>query len=135
MPMMPKRPCAQSGCPAVAVQGSSRCQVHAAQQPRVVYARRDTPRYYDAHRGTPAERGYDAGWAIIRRAFLAAYPVCEWAGCMKAATDVHHVVALRDGGSHAEDNLMALCHAHHSSLTASTQPWGRRRVGRGEAKV
>jgi len=47
------------------------------------------------------------------------YPDCH--DCGARATDVHHVVAKRNGGMDTHDNLRSLCHACHS-----------RRTGKGE---
>jgi hypothetical protein len=35
------------------------------------------------------------------------------------ATDVHHVRKVADGGTDEDDNLWALCHSHHSIITAA----------------
>ena len=53
--------------------------------------------------------------------YLRANPLCDLckdSGKVSEATDVHHKVARRDGGSDSFDNLQALCHACHSRLTA-----------------
>ena len=36
---------------------------------------------------------------------------------MTAAQEVHHIVPLAEGGTHDEDNLMALCKSCHSRIT------------------
>ena len=96
---------------------NGRCLNHSRQQKQ----------QYEAERPTSKERGYDAEWSKIRRAYLAEQPMCEWSGCEHDATDVHHIVALNKGGTHDYDNLIALCHAHHSAITGRTQAWGRGR--------
>ena len=76
---------------------------------------------YDAQRGSSSERGYDARWQKIRRLYLQTQPLCEDClarGRTTAASEVHHVIPLRDGGSHAEENLRALCKSCHSTRTA-----------------
>jgi 5-methylcytosine-specific restriction protein A len=76
----------------------------------------------DAERGTAAQRGYDGRWQRLRQAFLNEHPLCAHcaaAGRVEAATDVHHLVPRRDGGSDADSNLQALCHACHSRVTAA----------------
>jgi 5-methylcytosine-specific restriction protein A len=35
-----------------------------------------------------------------------------------AAAEVHHILPLSQGGTHAEANLMALCKECHSRITA-----------------
>jgi 5-methylcytosine-specific restriction endonuclease McrA len=38
---------------------------------------------------------------------------CQARGRIELATQVHHVVALQDGGTNAESNLVQLCHRCH----------------------
>lgn len=47
---------------------------------------------------------------------------CEWCGTTSEdrALDVHHIVPIRTGGSHHEDNLMALCRSCHSKIERTT---------------
>ena len=33
------------------------------------------------------------------------------------AEEVHHILPLADGGTHDDDNLMALCESCHSKIT------------------
>ena len=59
---------------------------------------------------------------------LAAEPLCHdckqggaingGGGVITVATEVHHIVALRDGGTNDLDNLMSLCKTCHSKRTA-----------------
>jgi 5-methylcytosine-specific restriction enzyme A len=85
-------------------------------------ARQQQRKDSDARRGTSSERGYDALWRSYRRAYLMRYPLCR--DCMKqgrvvVATEVHHIVALRDGGDRLDAaNCMPLCHSCHSTRTA-----------------
>ncbi|MGB4153380.1 MAG: HNH endonuclease signature motif containing protein, partial [Bacillota bacterium] len=53
--------------------------------------------------------------------YIAAHPLCEQ--CEKLdritpAQEVHHIKPLSQGGTHAKDNLMALCKPCHSRITA-----------------
>lgn len=76
----------------------------------------------DERRGTAASRGYGGRWQRVRAMYLRSHPLCadcEAAGRVAVATDVHHIVARRAGGSDDESNLMALCHACHSKRTAA----------------
>lgn len=76
----------------------------------------------DARRGSANERGYGRRWRRLRAAVLASEPLCaECArrGVVTMATDVHHIVAKRDGGADTLENLEPLCHACHSRITAS----------------
>jgi 5-methylcytosine-specific restriction protein A len=77
-------------------------------------------RWQDVERGSAAERGYDARWRKVRKRFLRAHPLCaecERLGFVTAATDVDHIMPKNRGGADTEDNLQALCHAHHSAKT------------------
>lgn len=112
MPTQAPRPCNQQGCNGL-VRGGI-CGVCGSQ-------RRGKDRAYDAGRGTAAQRGYDSTWRKVRRMQLAAQPLCEDCrnmGGTTLATEVHHIVARRDGGSNEFDNLMSLCKSHHSQRTA-----------------
>jgi 5-methylcytosine-specific restriction protein A len=73
-------------------------------------------------RPTAAARGYDAKWRRTRGRYLQLHPMCEHAGCVSLAEDVHHLDGLGPLGpqGHAHANLQALCHPHHSSITART---------------
>lgn len=83
--------------------------------------RTHTQRSHDARRGTAHQRGYGARWRRVREVVLATSPLCTECsrqGIITPATDVHHVIARRDGGPDALDNLQPLCHACHSRVTA-----------------
>lgn len=65
-------------------------------------------------------------WKSIRKAVLMANPWCSVAGCTNPATDVDHIVPLRDGvDPYDVKNLQGLCKKHHSQKTAS-EVWGRK---------
>lgn len=74
-------------------------------------------REFDRARAPAHRAGYGSHWRMIRARFLALHYMCNVPGCRQPATDVHHVVPLSDGGTHAFANLQALCHAHHSRIT------------------
>jgi 5-methylcytosine-specific restriction protein A len=107
MPFLPKRPCRQPGCGELVDSGyCEKCQ-----------SKRPTS-LADDHRGNSAERGYDAKWRRFRYGYLERHPLCEskW-GCVLAATQIHHIVKLRDGGAkYDEANLQPLCDYHHAAL-------------------
>lgn len=113
MPTRPMPPCSVPGCGARSL-GHGRCAAHEAERRR----------QYDATRGSAAERGYGADWRAKRAAFLRAHPACELCGAI--ATEAHHRVARRDGGSDDWVNLAALCQSCHSQVTARTQGFARR---------
>lgn len=77
----------------------------------------------DARRGSAASRGYSSTWRTQRTRILAAHPTC--ALCTAPATDVHHLIRRSDGGLDDASNLVPLCHAHHSQISA-TQGFARR---------
>ena len=59
-------------------------------------------------------------WRIVRLPQLFEHPLCEidGPGCLKIANEVHHRVALEDGGKpYSPSNLLSLCKPCHSRLT------------------
>lgn len=114
MPYRPLGPCSVRGCPGRAVR-RGRCETHAAEA---------EARYRAEHpddRPSAALRGYGDRWRKIRASFLKRHRwcvVCQARGQRVEATDVDHIVARRAGGTDDENNLMALCHRHHSQKTA-----------------
>ncbi len=81
-------------------------------------------------RPSPEARGYTSAWRKLRAAFLASHPFCESPGCLNAATEVDHKLALRKGGTHDEANLQALCRSCHSRKTVrDDNGFGRGRGG------
>lgn len=62
--------------------------------------------------------------------FLRANPVCAecWRqGRVTPATEVHHIVGKRKGGTDAWENLEALCKECHSRKTAREGRWRKDR--------
>lgn len=107
MPTRALQPCRRPRC--IALVASGYCDAHRpAPLPRGWSGKRDA-------RPSERARGYDGKWEAIRRAVLASTPLCP---CGARATDVDHVVPLRQGGTHARGNLRALCHPCHSRRTA-----------------
>ena len=101
MAIKPKRPCVHPGCAAFAIEGASRCVRH--HRVRV-----------DA-RPSSAARGYGAEWQERRKEVIDEHPICQRCG-VKPARDVHHLRALRQGGTHERGNLIALCRSCHLSV-------------------
>jgi 5-methylcytosine-specific restriction protein A len=98
------RPCTTFGCGAW-VPGGGPCRKHRPKD--------DRP--------SAAARGYGKAWQATRRRFLLVEHFrCDIADCQQPATDVHHLDGLGPLGplGHAASNLQALCHAHHSQITA-----------------
>lgn len=99
--------CSVPGCPNLVPPGRAHyCPAHERERQRGVNARR--PADY--------KEPYGAEWQRVRAAYLAEHPAC--ARCGAPATDVHHVVPLRAGGTHDEANLQSLCRPCHSAHTA-----------------
>jgi len=75
---------------------------------------------YDKRRASRSQRGYDRTWQKVRRMQLNAQQLCEDCreqGRLTIATEVHHIVALRNGGDNSFENLRSLCKACHSKRT------------------
>lgn len=56
----------------------------------------------------------------LRLMVLRAEPLCRdclGRGRTTAATDVDHIIPLRDGGTNELSNLQPLCHSCHSKIT------------------
>ena len=114
-PVRQKKPCAQIGCPALIDPSVRFCPEHS--------------RRYEAGRGSPSARGYDARWQAIRRQYIAENPLCvkcSARGLVVAATEVDHITPLSRGGTHEESNLQSLCKPCHSTKTAQEFGFGVR---------
>ena len=110
MPTKPKKPCAHHGCPELT--DSRFCEAHAKQDMRE----------YDKFRRSPEHRNrYGRAWKRIRDRYITAHPLCEQCernNKITPAQEVHHIKPLSQGGTHDEQNLMALCTPCHSEITA-----------------
>ena len=109
MPKMPKHPCGFPGCPNLT--DGRFCEEHAKQENR---------RYERYQRDPATKRRYGRAWQRIRDRYAAAHPFCEECykrGVLTPTEEIHHIVPLSHGGTHAEDNLMALCKPCHSRIT------------------
>lgn len=76
----------------------------------------------DKRRGDAKSRGYDQNWRDARDFYLHDHPLCE--DCVeqgyfdRAAEEVHHMVALRNGGARLDpENFRGLCKSCHSKRT------------------
>ena len=105
MPSRPKKRCTYPGCAKLLPGGwKSRCKAHTVKDTR--------PSSY--------HRGYDSNWKKIRRLHMSEYPLC--ADCLAdgrytPASEVHHVLAIRKGGTHDPSNMLSLCRVHHQQRT------------------
>lgn len=109
MPFKQKKPCAYPGCPELT--HGKYCEKHQQQ------ANRD----YDRHHRTEENysRYHNSRWKEIRSAQLHRQPLCEMCkkeGRYVAATLVHHIIPLSEGGANAADNLMSLCVSCHGKI-------------------
>ncbi len=107
MTAAPKRPCRKPGCGKLHTNASGFCAEHEAQ------AQKD----YERSRLSPAQRGYDARWRILRDIKLRANPMCECRGCKDVATLVHHMD--KNPHNNSQDNLMSVCNPCHERIHAS----------------
>jgi 5-methylcytosine-specific restriction enzyme A len=113
MASRPLRPCAKIGCRNLVTSGY--CEEHRKEREQVDH---HATRRYDRQRGTSAARGYDNTWVKFRAIYLAHNPLCI--DCLadniyEPATEVHHIVELKDGGARLDpDNCAALCKKHHN---------------------
>jgi 5-methylcytosine-specific restriction protein A len=100
------RVCPVTGCPNLVERGTRYCDAH----------ERERQQRVDAKRPPSSQRGYGPQWQATRAEYLAHNPMC--AVCGEKATQVHHVVSLRAGGTNEWSNLQSLCHSCHSRHTA-----------------
>lgn len=64
---------------------------------------------------------YRQAWKRIRDSYVQQHPLCEVCqkeGRLVATEEVHHKVPLSEGGTHARDNLIALCKSCHARIHA-----------------
>ncbi len=110
MPRKPKRPCSHPGCPKLT--DGRFCEEH---------AKMEAKRYEKYDRDPAVHRRYGRAWTRIRNRYAAAHPFCEECykrGVLTPMEEVHHILPLSRGGTHADDNLMSLCKSCHSRITA-----------------
>lgn len=120
MPRKPKRPCSYPNCPEL-VDGRY-CEKH---------QKEIDARYNKYKRSPETGKRYGSSWRRIRARYIKAHPFCE--KCLKSdrfktAEEVHHIIPLSKGGTHDDNNLMALCKSCHSNITAREGGrWGKGR--------
>jgi 5-methylcytosine-specific restriction protein A len=78
-------------------------------------------REYNQYRRSPdSNKTYGRRWRKIRDLYIAKHPLCELclaAGFHAPAEQVHHKLPIDQGGTHADENLQALCGSCHSRIT------------------
>lgn len=107
MPFKTKHYCKVPGCNLLVNAGESFCIKHRRAQ--------------EDNRQSPSKRGYGRRWKKVRESFLIENPYCsecQKQGRLIRADEVHHIIAIIDGGDNNEDNLLSLCHSCHSKITA-----------------
>jgi 5-methylcytosine-specific restriction protein A len=112
MPQRAKRPCEQSGCPALVESGY--CEVHA----------KPAAQQHERWRGSAASRGYDSAWQRLAAAHKRKHPLCV--DCLKqgrvtAVEEVDHVIPFKGKDDPLRldpKNLQSLCGSHHRAKTA-----------------
>ena len=127
MPRKPKRPCSYPGCPNLC-EGRF-CEEHAKEEAR---------RYERYDRDKDAKKKYGRAWKRIRDSYAAEHPLCEL--CLQKniyvkTEEVHHKLPLREGGTHARNNLIALCHECHARIHAERGDRWHNREGRGGSNL
>ena len=108
MPRKPKRPCSYPGCPNLT--DGQYCKEHEA------VARRQYNKY---ERAPDINKKYGRAWKRIRDRYAAPHPLSEMClkeGRMTPVDEVHHIVPISRGGTHARDNLMSLCRSCHAKI-------------------
>lgn len=110
MPKKPKRPCSYPGCPKLT--DGRFCEEH---------AKAEAKRYEKYNRDPAVRCRYGRAWKRIRDSYVQQHPLCEMCqkdGRLVATEEVHHKVPLSEGGTHARDNLIALCKSCHARIHA-----------------
>lgn len=109
------RPCGVPGCPGLVHDPSKRlCPEHDREHMR---------RQSQERRAAGTHADYGPRWLAISARYLRMHPTC--AHCGRPSELVHHVVERADGGSDADENLLALCRPCHSRLHAKGRGgWG-----------
>jgi 5-methylcytosine-specific restriction protein A len=92
------------------------------------HQKQENKRYEKYERDPAVRKRYGHRWRQIRARFVRDNPLCV--ECLKQdkltpVEEVHHIVPLSKGGTHAKSNLMALCKSCHSQVTAREgDRWG-----------
>ena len=105
MPRKPLKPCKYPGCPNL-TEGQY-CEEHKAK------AQQEYDRY---SRAQDVHKKYGRAWKRIRDSYAKAHPLCERCleeGRATPMDEVHHIVPISQGGTHARSNLRSLCKSCH----------------------
>ena len=66
-------------------------------------------------------RKYGRAWKRIRDKYVSQHPFCERCfekGIVVPVDEVHHIKPLSEGGTHDQENLIALCKSCHAKIHA-----------------
>lgn len=110
MPRKPKRPCSYPGCPHLT--DGRFCEEH---------TKAEAKRYETYDRDPEVRKRYGRAWKRIRDSYVAVHPICELCekeGRLTPTEEVHHILPLSEGGTHARNNLIALCQPCHAKIHA-----------------
>ena len=108
MPRKPLRPCSHPGCPNLC--DGQFCEQHRTEERR---------KYDKYERSADVNRKYGRAWKRIRDRYAAEHPLCEMClkeGRLTPVQEVHHILPVSKGGTHARDNLMSLCQSCHTKI-------------------
>lgn len=105
MPYKPKKPCSYPGC--AKLTNGTYCDEHKALMDK---------QYNKYERDPKVKHKYGCNWKRVRDAYIKSHPLCE--DCLEKgytvpATEVHHVIPVKQGGSNDWSNLAALCQSCH----------------------
>lgn len=110
MPRLPKKPCKYPGCPNLTEK--TYCEEHETEMNRA---------YEKYGRDKAVRRKYGRAWKRIRDKYVSQHPFCEKClekGVLVSVDEVHHTLPLSEGGTHDQENLIALCKSCHAKIHA-----------------
>ena len=77
-------------------------------------------RQYEQYSRDPVnKKKYGRAWKRIRDSYVQTHPFCERCferGILTPVDEVHHIVPISRGGTHARNNLMSLCRSCHNKI-------------------
>ncbi len=110
MPYKPRRPCAYPGCGRLGESGEQYCEEH---------TKLERDHYNRYERSADVNKKYGRAWKRIRDRYAQEHPLCEIClkeGRLTPVDEVHHILPVSQGGTHATENLMSLCHSCHTKI-------------------
>lgn len=108
MPSKPKRPCSYPGCPNLT--DRQYCPLH---------EKSERDKYNKYERSSDVNKKYGRAWKRIRDRYVIEHPLCEMClkeGRLTPTEEVHHILPISQGGTHARSNLMSLCQSCHTKI-------------------